>query len=320
MFDQSAVLTDTAARRSVISAKKAALIYDKIYVLRTEEGKFDHLANQSFFGLSENEIDLLQYRGILEFCDDPTAKMFNSERPSSLRRFDEETVLRCFDYRRALVGHVLLLTVEDGREDYFKASANFLARCGALQMQDDVPNVKFVPLCYDPYYRIDRLGATIPYPFEYGARGDIGQASVTVIENIPMPVEETPWSKVIEFRENPENRFAYLSFRDWLREIGKEEMPGEDLRHKIEFEISKIKNALDLLEIEKEINRTEIVLTGATKLIQSIVDLTFPDLTEIVIQRERNRIAMMRAEAEMAEKNGLYYIHKVGQSFERNPD
>jgi hypothetical protein len=92
----------------------------------------------------------------------------------------------------------------------------------------------------------------------YEKPGKKQQVVEIVLESLPMPGIDTPWEQIIDFRRDEYTRLKYLALINWINEISYSPLTKNEIEEKFEylyydykrsFEIHKMKTSLAPLEI-----------------------------------------------------------------------
>jgi hypothetical protein len=224
MYRQNAVVADVAASRGFIDIKRAALIFDTVVVLKTRESATDPIARtQRLPGLGPDELDWLTENNVVSFVEDYSSELFESNDLGLQKQYG--------DYRRACLGHALLLNKKSAQyEDFIRASANFVARYSASRMQEIDEGKRIVPLLYEPRYELGRLGAQFEFPYANEAKGNYGRTTAVVLSEFPVPDALTPWEDIFKFRQERKNKLAFFALREWISQATRTDISPTDLK------------------------------------------------------------------------------------------
>lgn len=311
---QSGVISDTAAARSIIDIKRAALLYDRIIILRTKEGEIDRVEAKSMFGLTRSEQDWLTDTGLIEFQVDTTNKLL-ARNDSGYAAAGDEFIRSCRHYKGTGFGQLCLLPPRgDGYENTIRSAANFSARFSASALQGELDDERFLSICYPLKYQLSMTGAKAVDPYSIPKAMDYEQTSAIVLTKLPVPSEITPWEAIIDFRNDPHMRQAFLGLRNWMSDVGKSGVSRAEVSERLEYQILKIEDELKRARIEYTLGQTETLVSGTFALIENLLKLNLKDAAGGLFSVAKNRIALLEKEAKIAE-SGLYYIVKANEKF-----
>jgi hypothetical protein len=313
MYRQTAVVTDLAAARGFIDIKRSALLFDRVVVLKTRESNFDGRAKeQALPGVEPAELDWLEENGILSFENDYSQHLFEAE---------ENEMQKYKEYRKACLGHVALIRKDSPKyEDYVRAAANFATRYSAARMQEKIDeDQRAVPLLYDPRYILNRLGATIPYPYATEAEASYARTTAAVLSQFPVPDELTPWEEILDFRKENESQLAFGGLREWIKDATSKNYTAVDLKDKLEHELARLEAALKRAKLKHRFQTIEAIVTSGADVIENLLELKLKEATKAAIGITRSLIETLPEEDVLAE-HGLYFVVKAKEAFGERSD
>jgi hypothetical protein len=305
VFRQRAILADVAAARGLVEVKRTALLFDDLVILQTKEGQTDRRVKETpLQGVPFGQIEWLTDRGIVSFVQDPSDELFDNKDPE-LVKFE--------DYRRASLGHVLLVGGEK-QEEFIKSSANFVARYSASHLSAADSESQFIPLAYEPRFRLDQLGAQFEYPFSAADIDRYKLATANVFAKIAVPDELTPWEAIMDFRNDPENKAAFVNLRKFIRDSSGSTKPAVEFQDELESNILKTTNALKRAKIKCSDAVLEASVVSAVSVIENLIKIKWSKLLKPLFDIKKARHNYLEAEAKIAESSS-YYIVKANEAF-----
>jgi hypothetical protein len=305
VFNQEGVVADIAASRGLVDFKQAALLFDSIAILRTQEGEVDSKTQKSsVFGIPPGEIEWLVERGILSFETDPSDHLFSSQDPS-LQKYSA--------YRSASLGHVCLLGGPP-LEAAIRCAANFVTRYSASIKQDRNDRTRYVPLMFDGKHELSEIGAEFDFPYSREPDVKYDQAAALILTKVPIPGELTPWEAILEIRQNEESNLAFRSLREWTNDIVRSKMSALELREKIEHETAKIEREMQRLKLKYRMDVLETVVISATEFVENCLKLKPSAALKALFTVRKTRLSLLEAESKLAER-GPYYLTNLKRTF-----
>jgi hypothetical protein len=307
MYRQKAVITDTAASRGVIDAKRAALLFDSIVIVQTREGKLDNVTKHQLFpSVTHKECEWLVDHGIVQLLPDFSEELYNTSDPN-----DE----RYTAYRRASAANVLLLNNSDtDYEPMIRSAANFITRYSAARITDKDEDERIIPLLDNSRYELSRMGISIDFPYAAEPKLNYSKSTAMVLAELPTPDDLTPWENIVEFRHDNENALAFFALRDWITQIVRSDISEVDLRDKIEFELARLTSQLERAKIKHRYETVETTVTSSVGILENLIKFKWTEAAKSAFAVRHHHLDMLEAEAKIAE-NGLYYIVKSREKF-----
>ena len=74
------------------------------------------------------------------------------------------------------------------------------------------------------------LSPFLPYTLQPEAKSDVIEV---VLNEFPIPDEETAWEQIKEFRDDPDSRRKFFALKNWMNEVGRLELPRNEVEDKL---------------------------------------------------------------------------------------
>lgn len=295
MTPHSAVLTDTALARGSLDLKHAALLYDQIIVLRTEEARFD--ANQKAKSVKRmlgRDHDFLLDRGVVSVVDDQADPYLVSENPTYAAHRHEVKVGIC---------NWLLLRA-DQAEPYVRRAASGASRSFSLayELKHQAP---CTPIVFGAHLKLDSSEATAP-PEPQEAR--MAAAFALTLRALPMPSAQTSWQQILEFRADPESREAFLDLRLWLNDSLRQGLGPIDLQLRLESQLQRYERALKQHRIRCSLRRLQAIVTAPLSFAEKVVKLQWSDAAKSLFEVATQELDFMKEEGQLANRDLRYLV------------
>jgi hypothetical protein len=170
-----------------------------------------------------------------------------------------------------------------------------------------------IPLLYDLRYELTRLGATVRYPYATEASATYARTTAAVLSEIPVPDELTPWEAILDFRKENQ-KLAFCSLREWIKEATHENCTSAELKDKIEFEVARVETALKRARVKHTYRMIETVVTSGVSLVENLLKMEWSEATKAVLKPIESHLDALQEEEEIA-KSGLYYVVRAKEAF-----
>jgi hypothetical protein len=149
------------------------------------------------------------------------------------------------------------------------------------------------------------------YEDVYSKKEDVMQV---IIDKMPLPNGETPWEKIIDYRNDPDSQKNLLALRRWIRNISVENLKPYEIEEEIDWLISEFQNHLKIHKIKSNIETLETVVKAPLEIIENLVTFKFSKLPEPLFALRKREISLMEAEQNAPGKE-IAYIIKANETF-----
>ena len=158
---------------------------------------------------------------------------------------------------------------------------------------------------------------TFPYT-EYtrelpnSSKGDVAQL---VINNLPLPNNETPWERIIDYRKDSETQRLLSSLRRWISKTSKQNLPPLEIEEEIESLINDFQEHMTFHKMKANTETVEVLVKLLPETIENLIKLKFSKLPEPLFVFKKRQINLMEAELN-APGRELSYIIKTRDAFQ----
>jgi hypothetical protein len=313
----------------MINLKREALFYDKIIVATDDAESETQARGKIGFETSE----FLEENGILSF---EMLRMFSTDDPPPTA--SEVEIALVAAWKIAFMEEVLSTRGSTHIDRCRQLQAQAHSRLAALQLHSLLPDSHILPIDYGYRWRVDleadrehdefeskryERAAKVDPPlnkwnyyldlFNKGSNQSYANALSVIVEGISVTDEHSNWGDIIDFREKMENRLYIYRMRKKLLEISES---GE--RANLFMELASERGEFDrkMLSLKRK-NRmllVKSVLSFTADILPNIVKLNWGKIAEGGIDIVDRTFSGIDSMMEL-ESNGMYYLHRVEQSF-----
>ena len=304
---------------------REALLFDRIYLLTpgsSGDSFFANLirgtvlANKDIFSLvSDGEIlelkdpeslpkDFLEScSALLDFGGSVTKR--HSKLLETVLEFLEKIEKQIADeanWDQELRDEMFLKLDKSLRED-LASSEDFLARLHALKVEYFGNEVATPLLSYTSYQR----------KLPTSKRHALAQL---VIYDLPLPNRNTAWERILEYRENPDNRQDLIRLRRWISHFSAENLSPAECMQELDWLRGEFDAHLRLHKIKTKTATLEVMIKTPLEILENLVTLRFSKLVDPLFAIKKRQVALMEAELN-APGREIAYLVKAKQSFEK---
>jgi hypothetical protein len=305
----------------MINLKREALFYDRIIIAADDaEGE---LRAKEAMGIDTSEF--LEESGILTFG---MLKMFMTDDPPPTAT----------EVEIAFMEEILLIKGSDHIDRCRQLQAQAHSRLAVLQFQSKLQDSQILPIDFGHRWRVD-LQADRKYDefeskrheraikvdpptnkwnyyldlFNKGFSQSYAKALSVIVDGISVVDQHATWGDILDFREKMENRLYVYRMRKKLLEIS-EAGENVNLFLEIESERSQFDRKMQMLKRKNNIHLVKSVLSFSADIFPNIIKLNWGKIAEGGIEIVDRTFSGIDSMMEL-ESNGMYYLHKVEESF-----
>lgn len=135
-----------------------------------------------------------------------------------------------------------------------------------------------------------------------------------VVNRIPVPDENIPWSHILEFRSDPESKRKYWAIRKWITEISKAELSTQEIEEQIEFLIAEYEAHMRLHKMKFTSGVLETVVTAGAEILENLVKFKWSNAAKSLFSIRKQKINLLEAELK-SPGSEVAYIVKTKDTF-----
>ena len=144
--------------------------------------------------------------------------------------------------------------------------------------------------------------------------------SQIVINNLPLPNNETSWEQIFDYRQDSENQKSLLDLRRWIRKTSTENLSPIEIEEELEWLTNEFQRHMKLHKMKANTETLEVIVKTPFEVIENLLGLKFSKLAEPLFFIKKRQINLMEAELN-APGREISYIIKTKAIFhsENNP-
>lgn len=136
------------------------------------------------------------------------------------------------------------------------------------------------------------------------------------VKKLPTPDENTPWEKILEYRNDTEAQNNLLALRRWIRQFGKEDLSAGEIEEELEVLINEYQKYMALHKIKSTTSIWESIIKVSLEAMENIATLKFSKLADILFTAKKQKIDLMEAEINAPNKE-IAYLVKTNEEFNK---
>lgn len=136
-----------------------------------------------------------------------------------------------------------------------------------------------------------------------------------VINNLPLPSNETPWEQIVDYRNDPENQKNLLDLRRWIRNITTENLSRIEVSDQIEWLLNEFQKRMKLHKMKANTETLEVIAKVPFDLIENLIKLRISKIPEPLFALKKIQLSLMEAELNTPGRE-MAYIIKTREAFQ----
>lgn len=136
-----------------------------------------------------------------------------------------------------------------------------------------------------------------------------------VISKLPLPSNDTPWEKVIDYRSGTENQNNLLNLRRWIRKFASENSSLNEIEEELEWLINEFQTHMRLHKMKANTETLEVIVKTPLETVENLLKLKLSKLPEPLFALKKRQISLMEAELN-APGREMAYIVKAKNVFQ----
>jgi hypothetical protein len=134
---------------------------------------------------------------------------------------------------------------------------------------------------------------------------------------IPTLPQDTPWEKILEFKNDPDSKLKFIALKDWLNDISKSNISEIELTEKIEHNLNEYRKHMNFHKIKHTTGTLELFLSTTADILESLVKLKFSNIIKTLFDINKQQLALIEAEINAPHKE-VAYFDKLAVEFKNN--
>ncbi len=160
-----------------------------------------------------------------------------------------------------------------------------------------------------------RKGLAMKLPVSPAAeRSPTQEVIQIVLKSFPLPRDDTPWEKILEFREDAVSQNQRWALRRWMRKVAQQDISPVELEEEIEWLTNEYHGHMRLHDLKTSIGTLESIIVGSGELLENVMKLRFGEIAKSLFSVQHKRIELAEAER-AAPGRELAYIVKARRAF-----
>lgn len=294
------------------SLKQNSLLFDQIGLLRlthlrqvmssaikSKDNELKSVAPQLQTGISESE--WLEEKGII----------FEPKIEDDIRFEDFQKIFETNSVAAAEIEELYkILKYELGRQKPRSSLDKF-----SLAREKDGILTRMASIIMEASRKVSVV-TTLPY-IEYTSKipntrtSDVAQI---VINNLPLPNNETPWEQIIDYRNDSETQKHLLSLRRWISRTSTQNLSSLEIEEEIESLINDFQEHIKFHKMKANAETLEVLVNSSVDVLGNLLTLKFSKILNPLFAIKKRQLSLLEAEMNAPGKE-MAYIIKSREAF-----
>lgn len=140
------------------------------------------------------------------------------------------------------------------------------------------------------------------------------QAVHFILGQLPVPQQDTPWERIIDFREDDTLKRQYYALLNWLNQVSNKDMPISHIIDEYNHLYSEYTRQYALHKMNSRFTTIELLITSGIELLSSLAQQGFVSAIKDVLTIRKKQVALLKEEKDI-EGRELAYVFSAQQSF-----
>jgi hypothetical protein len=135
-----------------------------------------------------------------------------------------------------------------------------------------------------------------------------------VLDELPMPSEDTPWEAVLDFKADSEAQGYLQGLKVWMGEIARQKLTATEARDKLEYLLIEYRKHLEMHRLSCRWGTLSGAFVAAAEILEDIAYIKWGKAAGAVVSIFDKRLELMKSELDNPAKE-VSYIVKAHEQF-----
>lgn len=136
------------------------------------------------------------------------------------------------------------------------------------------------------------------------------EAISVVMKKFPVLEHNLPFEQFLHFKQDPDTRLKLSRLKNWINEIGNENMTSKEIEQKLEHLLTEYSSHIDFHKMKYSKGVIETVITTTLLVMENVLQLKLSNASKVIFDLKRMQIDLLDAERNATGKE-VAYIHKL---------
>jgi hypothetical protein len=134
-----------------------------------------------------------------------------------------------------------------------------------------------------------------------------------VINELPVVDQSVSWEQILDFKSDPDSRSKFLSLRNWINEVSRNELTPIEIEQKIEYLLDQYQQHMKFHKMKTNSGTLKTFITASAEVLGDLVSFKWGKATEALFSFKNRKVELLEGELK-APGNEVAYIIKAKES------
>ncbi len=134
-----------------------------------------------------------------------------------------------------------------------------------------------------------------------------------VINKLPVPSADTPWEKIIDFRNDPETQNKLLALKNWISEIPRSNFSIPEVEERLDHLTQEYRSYMELQRIKSNTGTLETIFVTTAEVVENLLRLSPSKATKSLFAIRNRKIALLESEKSAPGREVAFIIKALEQ-------
>ncbi len=145
---------------------------------------------------------------------------------------------------------------------------HFVDRLAALKLVNKNSSIEAYPIL-------------LPTVFEYSFQDSQKvQALHVVLNSLPIPDDGVAWEQIEDFKSDPDSKSKFIALKNWINDLGKQEMAQSEIEDKMAFLINDYEKHLQIHKMKYSRGLLETIVVTPAELLENVIKIHWSEVAK----------------------------------------
>jgi hypothetical protein len=135
-----------------------------------------------------------------------------------------------------------------------------------------------------------------------------------LINQLPVPSENTPWEHILEFRADPDSKSKFLALRNWVSEMSRTDLSVLEIEQRLDYLLDQYERHMKLHKMKVRPGALETAVVSTAEIAEDLVKIKWGKLAQRLFALKHRRLTLLEGELTVPGSE-VAYIIKAEKTF-----